>query len=176
MVSRNALQWNLDYVRAVNKCDRQTFLDLFHEAMKQNVKGLFSRKRYIWNWIRGKDFYKNLAYYVVSQVKDALTDGCENRAEILAELERLIHDILTSEKRFDVRKSFIWNITKQVPLITTDTIAYMSEERITNILRSDKAILCDAAFGPFINEIIDLKERLKESEDLISAMSLTSNT
>lgn len=75
MVSRNAFQWNLAYIQAVNKCDRQTFLQLFHDAMEMELKGLFIRKRYIWNWIRGKDFYKNLAYYVVQQVKDALGDG-----------------------------------------------------------------------------------------------------
>lgn len=172
MVSRNAFQWNLAYIQAVNKCDRQTFLQLFHDAMKMDLKGLFTRKRYIWNWIRGKDFYKNLAYYVVQQVKDVLSGECGNRSEVLEQLEKLIHEVLASEKRYEVRKSFIWNITKQVPLITIDTISYMSEDRITNMLRSDKSILCDAAFGPFINELIDLKERLKESEEIITALSL----
>ena len=155
MVSRNAFQWNLAYIQAVNRCDRQTFLQLFHDAMKMELKGLFNRKRYIWNWIRGKDFYKNLAYYVVQQVKDALGDGFCNR------------------ERYDVRKSFIWNITKQVPLITIDTIGYMSEERVTNMLRSDKSILCDAAFGPFIKELIDLKGKLKDAEEVIDAMTIT---
>ena len=169
MVSRNALQWNIAYVKAVNNCDRQVFLQLFHDAMKAEVKGLFTRKRYVWNWIRGKDFYKNLAYYVVSEVKNALGEGSCNRTEILERVEKLIHELLTSEKRYDVRKSFIWNITKQVPLITTDTVAYMSEDRITNMLRSDKLIMCDATFTPFIREIVDLKGKLKDSEDILTA-------
>lgn len=173
MVSRNAFQWNLAYIQAVNKCDRQTFLQLFHDAMEMELKGLFIRKRYIWNWIRGKDFYKNLAYYVVQQVKDALGDGSCNRDTILERVEKLIHEVLASEKRHDVRKSFIWNITKQVPLITIDTIGYMSEERVTNMLRSDKSILCDAAFGPFIKELIDLKGKLKDAEEVIDAMTIT---
>ena len=77
---------------------------------------------------------------------------------------------MNTEPNESVRKSFVWNITKSVPILTVDTIQYMSAERITNIVQSDEKIIFDDHLCPIMQEIIRLKKDLEQSEQLVAQM------
>lgn len=168
MVSWNFIQWNIHYIGAINSCDRAEFGKLLDDMLK--LPGGFTRKRYIWNIIRGKDFYKNLAYYTTSMVEGVLSGEDLVPDETMRKVEDIIEMVTTTEKRYSVRKSFIWNITKQVPLLTVGTIPYMSQERLTSIITSTKRIAADTAIAPFISEIYSLRAQLDDSRTLMDTM------
>lgn len=159
------IQLNLRYIKAVNSCDRKNFIQFFDEML--DTKGAFTQKRYIWNLIRGREFYKNVAYHVVTLVKTIL-DNPESTSLELARVEQILSMVMKTEKNESVKSSFIWNITKQVPLITVDTIRYMSPERITNIITSEKRVANDERMDPFIREIIRLKIDLRKTELMLN--------
>ena len=166
MVSlRKTIRWNLRYIEAVNSGDRRPFLLLLEELL--NLENAFTKKCYIWNIIRGREFYKNLSFYVVSKAKEVLNGDSDNPEETMARIEQIIQIVMETEKRKTVKQSFVWNITKQVPLITVDTLRYMDAKRVTNILQSEKRVLNDSAMDPFIREIIRLKILVHQTDSTL---------
>ena len=64
-----------------------------------DVPKAFTSRRYIWNWIRGKDFYKTISLITINLAKDFLQNGTE---ENLVKIERFIRiGIGTQEFRLE---------------------------------------------------------------------------
>lgn len=163
MVSlRKTIKWNLRYIEAVNSGDRRPFLSLLGELL--NLENAFTKRCYIWNIIRGREFYKNLSFYVVSKAKEVLNGESDNPEEAMARIEQVIQIVMETERRKTVKQSFVWNITKQVPIITVDTLRYMDIKRITHILQNEKRVLNDSSMDPFIQEIIRLKILVNQTD------------
>lgn len=132
----------------------------------------FRKKRYVWNIIRGKAFYKELATYVIRNVQWVM-DGTllkDNKAT-MDNIEMLVHEVVTTETNTRAIKSFVWNVTKRIPLLTVDTIPYMSPDRVKNVLMSEKLVLNDAALDPFIDTITQLRGQLAESTKLADSLA-----
>lgn len=159
------LSLNIQYIRSVNACKYKELSEFFLNLL--DVPKAFTSKRYIWNWIRGKDFYKTISLITINLAKDFLQHGTE---ENLVKIERFIRIVMSTEPNESVRKSFVWNITKSVPILTVDTIQYMSAERIANIVQSDEKIIFDDHLCPIMQEIIRLKKDLEQSEQLVAQM------
>lgn len=122
----------------------------------------FVQKRFLWNIIRGKDYYKMMSYHVIQMLEGKDPIGDMNDANWI------IHMVLVTTKNEEVCKSFIWNIMKSVPLLTIDTIKYASDEKIKSILRSDKDIICDEHVTPFLSEIKALKAQAQADKEQLS--------
>lgn len=167
MVSfRKIVKLNLRYIEAINSGDRRPFLSLLEELL--NIDHAFTKKYYIWNIIRGREFYKNLSYYVVSLAKEVLNETLGDPDSAMDRIEQVIHIVMETENRKNVRQSFVWNITKQVPLITLDTLRYMDAERVINILQSEKRVLNDSPMDPIIREIIRLKIQNHQTDETLN--------
>lgn len=162
-------KWSFRYIRVINSCNWNDFVVLMDDIL--TLHRPFHSKRYIWNIIRGKTFYKELTHYVTGYVERIMRGELENGKEKMNDIETLIHEIVTTEKSERALKSFIWGITKKVPLLTIDTILYMSNERITNILLGEKTALADTTLEPFITVIIKLREQLNELDDMTTDLT-----
>lgn len=146
---RSLLRVNLDYIKAVNKCDEAAFQKFMTELIvsrqtEDRVKKLFTQKRYIWNIIRGKDFYKLMAKYVirVMQMGNSMEEGSA------------IYDfIINSTKSINVKAHFTKAIMKDVPFLTLTSIQYMSEQRLQQILNDMSFVYVDPMLAPFIERI-----------------------
>ena len=137
---------------------------MFHEII--NLPGGFRKKRYIWNHIRGKDFYLSLSSYLRDTAKEILYSQeltPEEASAKLAEVETVMNEILATEKKEDVKLNFVRNITKYVPIMTYAMLPYMSEGNIQKVLTADR-ILNDTTMQPIITEFLSLKRKLNESE------------
>ena len=51
-----AWKWNFRYIRVINSCNWNDFVVLMDDIL--TLQSPFRLKRYIWNIIRGKTFYK----------------------------------------------------------------------------------------------------------------------
>ena len=161
MISRGFIRWNLRYIRIINSCDRGAIRGLFSELLE--LEGAFTRRRYLWNWIRGRDFYVNLANMVVDEVRDLINDRSDDPLASMALVERIIRMVMETERSEKVRRSFIWNITKHAPLLTLDTVKYMSAERLLNQLTNENTqIVTDDTMGVIIGEINRLRGRIND--------------
>lgn len=166
----NWIQWNWKYIRVVNSCDNGKLQALYGEMAK--LPGAFTRRRYIWNLIRGKTFYLNAASYVIENVAlarlniEANPEGIMDDAtrQLMDDTHKFIQDLMASEKDDSVKRSFVWRVTKNAPLITTDILPYMGENRVRIILDGDW-MLNDQPLSPIINIITELRgsnEALRE--------------
>lgn len=155
--------YNLRILRVLNSCDRKVFEAMVDEALHTNPKVL-SSKKYLWNIVRGRDYYKMMSHYVVTAFQ---ADNDTKRDDA----EQIIQIVLKTTKDASIRRNFIWAIMKQIPLLTVDTIQYTSREKILSILRSDKYAITDEAVNPFVSEIVDLKLQVKDLEEQIQALS-----
>lgn len=164
-----AWKWNFRYIRVINSCNWNDFVVLMDDIL--TLQSPFRLKRYIWNIIRGKTFYKELSHYVTGYVERIMRGELENGKEKMNDIERLIHEIVTTEKSERALNNFIWSVTKKVPLLTIDTIPYMSNERIINILLGEKTALADTAIEPFISVIIKLRDQLRELDDMATDLT-----
>lgn len=169
----NWIQWNLKYIRTINSCDNGK-LQAFYAELSE-LSGALTRKRYIWNIIRGKTFYINAANYVIENVNLAKL-GIDTHPEhkmdeetdrLMIHTRSFIKDIIASEKDEAVRRSFIWRIGKHVPFLTTDMLPYLSKERVKNILDGDW-IINDTALEPFIAEIRELRATNESLKDMVA--------
>lgn len=167
----NWIQWNWKYIRVVNGCDNGKLQALYADISK--LPGAFIRRRYIWNLLRGKTFYINAASYVIENVELAKTsidlnpdhqmDDATN--QLMNDTNTFIRELLASEPNEQVKRSFVWRITKHAPLITSDILPYMGAERVKIILNGDWAIN-DQALSP----IIDIITELRTSNDTLREM------
>lgn len=121
----------------------------------QRVK-VFSSRLYIWNIIRPRDFYRMTSIWVTDMVGKGELD----------QAERMIKLILSTTTNESACKNFIWVITKRVPLLTEDTIRFMSPEKIHSLLSGDKELICDQVMRPIVDEIMSLRSRIESLEVL----------
>ena len=119
-------------------------------------RNFLHRRRYLWNLVRGKAFYLAMVDHLVD-----LCNGLEYGAVLGNEIEDIIVNIFESEKYERTRRSFVWNLTKRVPLVTVQTVALISEERLMNIVRGERCIT-DAHMRPLVSEIWRLMNRNRE--------------
>lgn len=162
MTISNIIKLNCQIIHVYNSCDRNEFAKLFDQVLaykEDQVVNVFTQRRYLWNLIRPRDFYKMAAWYIIESTKDA---------EKFKHVDTLVHVILTTAHDDKIRRSFVWNILKHVPLLTIDTIQYASSEKIRNILTSDNAVYSDTYVAPFINEIHRLRGDCTAYQDLIA--------
>lgn len=152
------------YIAIVNKCDMTEMYQFFLEIIK--IPEVFERKRYIWNIIRGKDFYKCAADFVVREMAQLdMGDPDELSSDHITNMENMINGILNSTKNEAIRKSFVWNVTKKVPILYMVMLPYMSPERIQNILKSDN-LLIDDALKPIIDIIKDQRHMIEDLQSM----------
>lgn len=142
------IRTNVRIVKVMNSCDRKQFIELIDEMIDR--PDVFRRRRYIWNIIRGRDYYKMLSYYV----SQCLLTGDDRQFE---KAETMTQMVMETEPNPDVRKHFIWAIMKTVPILTITTIQYASDAKILSLLRSEKNLLVDDALQPFLVRIRELE-------------------
>lgn len=169
------IRFNLKILRAMNSCQRDKFVALFDEALNSGFEEIyFTSKKYLWNIIRGKDYYKMLSYYVVEKLNFYKSALGEESLLQLNSANWLIHKTLETTEDYSIRKSFIWSIMKQIPLLTIDTIQYASPEKIHSILTSpdkESMVVCDDFVRPFLNEYRTLHEEISSLQQQIQMMS-----
>ena len=170
------IKLNAKIVSVLNSCDRKRFEALIDEVL--NIPRIFTSKLYVWNWIRGRDFYKMLAHYVIVNIENCHSPGDITYEEqpsnpyTMDHAERVLQMVLTTASDESVKKNFIWAITKRIPLLTADTISYLSQEKIYSLLRSDKVLITDGAINPFVTEIYNLRKQIKDLEDQLEVSDL----
>lgn len=143
---------NRTIFRTYNSCKREDFFALMDLVWE--LPGIFRKKRYLWNWIRPRDFYKMAAEYVIRCYKSNELD----------KVEHLIHEITNTAKSVSIKQTFVWNVTKSCNIVTPDTVPYMSPSRMENILMKDY-IVYDRIYAPFIETIVKLREQNKLLEE-----------
>ena len=140
----NWLRLNRLYIRAANSDDQDTLRRFFDES--SDDPRFFTRRCYIWNIIRGKEFcrivaewaidwYRRLADYARADVE------IETAKEAEQTLVETLHRIISTETHENIKRSLVWKITKYAPIITIDTLPYISEERLLNIINSMHCLL-----------------------------------
>lgn len=151
-MEKSWIKWNLWYIRSVNCDDEEGLYDFFDAGCDQ--KGFFTRKRYIWNIIRGKLFCQYFASWAIQWYK-RIIEGCIDIdaycQTVEATLVEAIHRVMASEQQENIKRSLVWKITKQAPILTIDTIPYISKDRLYHLLDSDKYIIADAAMKPIVD-------------------------
>lgn len=167
------IKTNIQIVHILNSCDRKQF-EAFVTKNINNPK-LFISKWYIWNIIRGRDYYKMMAHYVVTHIQNSQLnyDGEDYNTSSYA--ERIVDLMLLTAKNDTIRRNFIWAIMKQVPLLTMDTIRYASLDKIQSLLQSDKTLVTDPQIGVFVSVINDLRKEVLELKDQVQMYQLMSD-
>lgn len=160
------IKLNLRIISVLNSCNRAAFEELVDEFIGQPK--IFRSKWYIWNIVRGKDFYKMLSHYVIEK-----TINPEKKDHSAAEW--IIRIVAETTKDQSVLNHFVWAILKQVPLLTMVTIQCASKEKIHSILNSDKTIYTDDALAPFVEEVLMLHKRIDDLEDEVEAFKIMSD-
>lgn len=162
------IKLNTQIVSVLNTCDRKKFEALVDSVIDQPK--VFRSKLYIWNWIRGRDFYKMLAHYVIKNINSGYQNGdivigdppAENptiKSEIILQM------VLDTAKDEAIKRNFIWAVMKQVPLLTVDTVQYATKDKIMFLLQSDKILITDQYIGTFVDEIGRLRNQIHELEE-----------
>lgn len=164
------LSLNLTYIRAVNADDTATLAKLFDQISEK--EHYFTSRLYIWNHIRGKEFCRNVAEWVIDWYRrSAESINAEDSVRIMGTVIRTLHWILTTESNDRIRRSLVWKITKYAPILTVDTLPHISEERLRNILDSDKWIVCDEGIRPIVQYAASLKVQLANEKATAETLS-----
>ena len=136
------IKWNRKIIRVMNSCKYEEFEKLINELLElPNYKKFFTSKWYIWNVMRPRDFYKMCAMYI-QKITDGQTDHFDKA-------EKLIKIVLHSAKSEQIKKTFVWNITKNTPIIMWDMVPYMSKEKIIVMMVKKKYVIADEIMQPF---------------------------
>ena len=150
---------NLAIIKVLNSCDRKAFITLVDQYLNDKLFNVFYKKWYLWNIVRGRDYYKMLSHYVITKLQDTIDpDSSQARAEFI------INMVIETAKTEKIKKSFIWAIMKQIPLLTAITIQYASPEKIKSLLYSDKILITDTAITPFVMTVSELRRQVSELE------------
>jgi len=147
------MKLNFEYLRIVNSCNWTDYRGFIGKIIEYD--NAFTKKTYVWNLLRGKTFYKGIEKYIDIKVKQLDTD--EHKEDTMGQIERLIHQVITTEKNDTAIRSFVWGLTRAVPILTIDIIKYINQERIRHILMSDKPILNDDAISGFVDVVMELR-------------------
>lgn len=157
----NLFRINARIIRVLNSCKWDEFNALVVECI--DIPKIFTSKRYVWNIIRGRDFYKMLAHLTIESIQNGNMELAE----------KLIRVVMTTAKTNEIKLSFTRAIVKILPLITIDTIPYISTEKLRRILRNDlenASVIADDTMKPILLEIIDLKKQILSLEEQIKLM------
>lgn len=151
----NIIKWNRRIVQVMNSCKYEEFEKLVNELLElPNYKKFFTSKWYIWNVMRPRDFYKMCAMYI-QKITDGQTDHFDKA-------EKLIKIVLHSAKSEQIKKTFVWNITKNTPIIMWDMVPYMSKEKIIVMMVKKKYVIADEIIQPFFEAANLISQNEKE--------------
>ena len=149
------IKWNRRIIQVMNSCKYEEFEKLINELLElPNYKKFFTSKWYIWNVMRPRDFYKMCAMYI-----QKITDGQTNHFD---KAEKLIKIVLHSAKSEQIKKTFVWNITKNTPIIMWDMVPYMSKEKIIVMMVKKKYVIADEIIQPFFEAANLISQNEKE--------------
>ena len=149
------IKWNRKIIRVMNSCKYEEFEKLINELLElPNYKKFFTSKWYIWNVMRPRDFYKMCAMYI-----QKITDG---QTVHFDKAEKLIKIVLHSAKSEQIKKTFVWNITKNTPIIMWDMVPYMSKEKIIVMMVKKKYVIADEIMQPFFEAANLISQNGKE--------------
>lgn len=136
------IKWNRRIIQVMNSCKYEEFEKLINELLElPNYKKFFTSKWYIWNVMRPRDFYKMCAMYI-QKITDGQTDHFDKA-------EKLIKIVLHTTKSEQIKKTFVWNITKNTPIIMWDMVPYMNKEKIIVMMVKKKYVIADEIIRPF---------------------------
>lgn len=148
-------KWNRRIIQVMNSCKYEEFEKLINELLElPNYKKFFTSKWYIWNVMRPRDFYKMCAMYI-QKITDGQTDHFDKA-------EKLIKIVLHSAKSEQIKKTFVWNITKNTPIIMWDMVPYMSKEKIIVMMVKKKYVIADEIIQPFFEAANLISQNEKE--------------
>ena len=151
----STIKWNRKIIRVMNSCKYEEFEKLINELLElPNYKKFFTAKWYIWNVMRPRDFYKMCAMYI-QKITDGQTDHFDKA-------EKLIKIVLHSAKSEQIKKTFVWNITKNTPIIMWDMVPYMSKEKIIVMMVKKKYVIADEIIQPFFEAANLISQNGKE--------------
>lgn len=154
----SCFKMNIRMIQVLNSCKYDEFEPLIDEILGlPNWETYFTSRRYIWNIIRPRDFYKMCAMYVHSHTEGDLTE--------FDKVERLINIVLETAKSEQIKKTFVWNITKSTPLIIWKMIPYMSREKIVNMITKKKYVITDDLIQPFFEGVNIIRNGEKEENE-----------
>ena len=149
------IKWNRRIIQVMNSCKYEEFEKLINELLEfPNYKKFFTSKLYIWNVMRPRDFYKMCAMYI-QKITDGQTDHFDKA-------EKLIKIVLHSAKSEQIKKTFVWNITKNTPIIMWDMVPYMSKEKIIVMMVKKKYVIADEIMQPFFEAANLISQNGKE--------------
>lgn len=160
----NFIQVNKLIMKAINSQDKNVFCEVMDTLMNADVKGLFVKKRYLWNIIRPRDIYKLMTYWIEINIKD----------ENIAQRINIMHELLLNTKDIKIRKSFVWGLMKRVNLLTIHTIEYTSEEKIKNIVGKlgvpDQDVYADDILLPLLVSVREQFDLYKAEIEVLNSM------
>ena len=160
----NFIQVNKLIMKAINSQDKNVFCEVMDTLMNADVKGLFVKKRYLWNIIRPRDIYKLMTYWIEINIKD----------ENIAQRINIMHELLLNTKDIKIRKSFVWGLMKRVNLLTIHTIEYTSEEKIKNIVGKlgvpDQDVYADNILLPLLVSVREQFDLYKAEIEVLNSM------
>lgn len=149
------IKWNRRIIQVLNSCKYEEFEKLINELLElPNYKKFFTSKWYIWNVMRPRDFYKMCAMYI-QKITDGQTDHFDKA-------EKLIKIVLHSAKSEQIKRTFVWNITKNTPIIMWDMVPYMSKEKIIVMMVKKKYVIADEIMQPFFEAANLISQNGKE--------------
>ena len=154
----NWIKMNRRMIQVLNSCKYDEFEPLIDEILGlPNWDTYFTSRWYIWNIIRPRDFYKMCAMYVHNHTEGDLTE--------FDKVENLINIVLETAKSEQIKKTFVWNITKSTPLIMWKMIPYMSKEKIINMITKKKYVITDDLIQPFFEGVNIIRNGEKEDNE-----------
>ena len=154
----NWIKMNRRMIQVLNSCKYDEFEPLIDEILGlPNWETYFTSRWYIWNIIRPRDFYKMCAMYVHNHTEGDLTE--------FDKVEKLINIVLETAKSEQIKKTFVWNITKSTPLIMWKMIPYMSKEKIINMITKKKYVITDDLIQPFFEGVNIIRNEEKEDNE-----------
>lgn len=160
----NFIQVNKLIMKAINSQDKNVFCEVMDTLMNAGVKGLFVKKRYLWNIIRPRDIYKLMTYWIEINIKD----------EKIGQRINIMHELLLNTKDIKIRKSFVWGLMKRVNLLTIHTIEYTSEEKIKNIVGKlgvpDQDVYADNILLPLLVSVREQFDLYKAEIEVLNSM------
>lgn len=149
------IKWNRRIIQVMNSCKYEEFEKLINELLDlPDYKKFFTSKWYIWNVMRPRDFYKMCAMYI-QRITDGQTDHFDKA-------EKLIKIVLHSAKSEQIKRTFVWNIMKNTPIIMWDMVPYMSKEKIIVMMVKKKYVIADEIMQPFFEAANLISQNEKE--------------
>lgn len=160
---KSVIVMNLKIIKAINSCERSQYTPLLDEILdmpESKMWKVFTKKYYLWNIMRGKDFYKSLAQYAVDKLSSR-KDTDMNKGDLAIRI-----GIKTANKDKD-RKVFVKSIQRVVPILTIDTLRYTSTERIEQMLSDPEGVIADDKIRIIFNYVSDLKSQMSALQSIV---------